>query len=206
MALRIQLGNPRASANASCYVPLGGCKLARVAAFNETSEVARLFYGLLFEALRSWVSTTYLQVWSSDSWWGRRGRDLALAPKLPLRSTPNDLLYEIGNADELGAFIDTFWRRSPLRIYGTMHSELCSTTLDSVLNQGLVDTCKLLVEDELRFVVERDTWGFFPNILFRAIDIGELSKKLEDAARVLSSPLQSEEAAFDRFPLRFPAA
>ena len=56
--------------------------------------------------------------------WSRRVRDVALAPKPPLRSTPNELLYEIGNTDELSAFMDTFWRRSPLRMYGTMHSEL----------------------------------------------------------------------------------
>src|SRR5574337_794442 len=106
MSLRIQVGNPHAAANAFCYIPLGACKVARVAAFNERNELARLFYGLLLEQLRSWVSVAYVQVTSSDSWWGRRRRDLELAPKPPFRSTPNELVYEIRDADELSAFID----------------------------------------------------------------------------------------------------
>jgi hypothetical protein len=204
MALRIRVGNPRGRANAFCYVLLGKCKLVRIAAFGEEPDVARLFYGLFLQSLRSWVPASYLQISSSASWWGRRGRDVKLAPKAPIRTTSSSLLYDIRDAHELDAFVDTFWHRSPLRIYGTTQKNLIATEVDSMFEKELVETCRFLVAEDLRFVVERDTWGFFPNVLFAATDIAEVATRLQDAARVLSSPLQCDESAFSGFPLRLP--
>jgi len=204
MALRVQFGNPGGRANAFCYVPLGRCKLLRIAAFAEQWGTARLFYGLFLESLRSWVPASYLQISSSASRWGRRGRDIRLAPKAPIRTTSTSLLYDVGHPGELNAFINIFWHRSPLRLYGTMQGNLMAATVDSLLDQQLVAASTFLVADDLRFVAERDTWGFFPNVLFAAADIRDVATRLQDAGRVLSSQLRCDESAFSSFPLRFP--
>jgi len=204
MALRIQLGNPRGRVNAFCYVPLGKCKILRVAAFAEPSGVTSLFYGLLLNSLRSWVPASYLQIRASASWWGRRGRTAKLAPKSPIYTTSSSLLYEVSDAADLRTFIDSFWYRSPLRLYGTTREKLMATGIDSVFDKELFEACRLLVADGVRFVVERDTWGFFPNVLFAAADMWALTTRLQDAARVLSSPLQLDESTFSEFPLRLP--
>lgn len=204
MRFKIQIGNPRGPENASCYMPLRLCGLLRVGAFAETKEVARLFYGLLFESLRSWVKITYLQISSSDSWWGRRQRDLELAPKVPVGRTPNALLFELSNADEMGTFLDRFWYRSPMRFYGTMRNEFTSTVVESIVDRELLDACGLVASGELSFIAERDTWGFFPNVLFAATDIEQVTSQLQSSARVLSSPLRCEQGAFKDFPMKLP--
>jgi hypothetical protein len=204
MPLRIQFGNPRGPINAFCYVPFGECKILRVAAFAEEFGVTNLFYTLLLDSLRSWAHGSYLQIRSSASWWGRRGRTLKLAPKPPIHTTRTSLLYELSDTANLRALMNAFWYRSPLRLYGTRREDLMATHVESVFDKELVEACGLVVAEDIRFVVERDTWGFFPNVLFAAMDMWAVTTKLQGAARVLSSPLQCDESAFNRYPLGFP--
>jgi hypothetical protein len=204
MPLRIQFGNPKGDVNVFCYVPLGRCKLLRIAAFAEQTGVSRLFYGVLLDSLRSWVRASYLQVPSSRSWWGRRRRDITLAPKLAIRATSNALLYDVSSAGDLKALINVFWHRSPLRLYGTDQNDLATARVDVMLDRQLLEACSLLAAEDLRFVAERDTWGFFPNVLFAAADSRLIATKVESAAGVLSSPIRYDDSAFRRFPIRFP--
>jgi hypothetical protein len=205
MPLRIQFGDPKGGVNAFCYVPLGRCKLARIAAFAEPSGVSRLFYRALLESLRVWAPSTYLQITSSDSWWGRRRADLKLAPKPPIYTTSNTLLYEIDGTDDLIRFISKFWYRSPLRLYGVAQRTPAITALGPLVDQQLLDACKLVAAEELRFVAERDTWGFFPNVLLAAVNAEVFADRARDAAKVLGSPLRCDESAFIRFPISIPA-
>jgi hypothetical protein len=204
MALRIQFGSPTGRTNAFCYIPLGRCRLIRVAAFAEHSGVSRLFYRLFLDSLRAWARASYLQISSSASWWGRRRRDLRLAPKPPARATSTNLLYSVCSGDELNAFLGIFWHRSPFRLCGTARDSLTAAQMASLMDKQLLEAGKFLAAGDLTFVAERDTWGFFPNVLFAAADIGAVATRLQNAAGVLSSPLQCDESAFSKFPIRFP--
>ncbi len=79
-----------------------------------------------------------------------------------------------------------------------------ASNLDPLFNKEFVEACRLVADDELRFIAEKDIWGFFPNVLFAAADIGDVTMSLQNAARILSSPLQCDESAFSSFPLRLP--
>jgi hypothetical protein len=121
-----------------------------------------------------------------------------------MRALSSSLLFEITNAAELSKFVEAFWYRSPIRLYGISHEHPMMQTLEPVLDAELVRACPFLDSLGIRFIAERDPWGFFPNVLLADTDLLEANQKLHSAAQVLSSPLQSDDAAFKSFPMKLP--